>query len=112
MRNPGLIHLAENICDYLDDGDLIKIYGVSKTCQSFIDVNYGRKRLISIQKVGLDFGHERLWLFVEHCRVTLSDICEKRTNATLFFSVTLRIIPTKFSLNKTTEPSRRSPKWN
>ena len=46
MGNPGLIHLAENICDYLDDGDLVKIYGLSKTCQSFIDVNYGRKRLI------------------------------------------------------------------
>ena len=46
MQNPGLIHLAEKICDNLDDEDLVKMYGVSKTCQKFIDVNYGRKRLI------------------------------------------------------------------
>ena len=46
MRNPGLIHLAEKICDNLDDEDLVKMYGVSKTCQSFIDGDYGRKRLI------------------------------------------------------------------
>ena len=46
MRNPGLIHLAEKICDNLDDEDLVKMYGVSKTCQSFIEGDYGRKRLI------------------------------------------------------------------
>ena len=46
MRNTGLIHLAEKICDNLDDEDLVKMYGVSKTCQSFIDGDYGRKRLI------------------------------------------------------------------
>ena len=53
MRNPGLIHLAGNICDYLDDGDLVKIYGLSKTCQSFIDVNYGRGRKHLVQKLKL-----------------------------------------------------------
>ena len=46
MGNQGLIHLAENICDYLDDGDLVKVYSVSKTCKSFVEDNYGRKRLI------------------------------------------------------------------
>ena len=46
VRNQGLIHLAENICDYLDDGDLVKVYSVSKTCKSFVEDNYGRKRLI------------------------------------------------------------------
>ena len=46
MRNTGLIHLAEKICDNLDDEDLVKMYDLSKTCQSFIDGDYGRKRLI------------------------------------------------------------------
>ena len=44
MQNPGLVHLAEDIFDYVGDADLLKIMEVSKTCYAFVN-QYGRKRL-------------------------------------------------------------------
>ena len=44
MQNPGLVHLAEDIFDYVGDADLLKIMEVSKTCYAFVN-QYGRNRL-------------------------------------------------------------------
>ena len=44
MQNPGLVHLAEEIFDYVGNADLLKIMEVSKTCYAFVN-QYGRNRL-------------------------------------------------------------------
>ena len=44
MQNPGLVHLAEEIFDYVGNADLLKIMEVSKTCYAFVN-QYERNRL-------------------------------------------------------------------
>jgi len=80
MRNPGLVHLAEDIFDYVGNADLLKIMEVSKTCYAFVN-QYGRKRLAK----KLDSILARKDYYKKQRRATAMDeIDPQDTHCTLF----------------------------